>query len=465
MKFLAIILLSLSISSVACAQSDFADEVSMSALTQTALPNGTLLVRDGNVPPEYKQLFKQFVAGNPQASQGKMELLVLNGGGHSRKSDAAKLRAQFENNLKNAGWIYEIHGEENGITFFTAIKKSPARKNIFGYWTPVDNSLMLAMTEVFYGKAGAPIDDNPAVSDKTEKQNFSKSAQIFNLSATEQNVNVMGDQMPPMPSFPALAKKKGKIRGYVKDLSGNFLKGAAIALGSTRIGYSRVVTETVTDAKGYYELDLPLNSGTFYYAAYALDYDSGRAAMTLHPADGDINDNPPIEGGVENFVLLPYGIANKASLAENSNYSSSFYGGAIALYIDMALPGADISFNRGRFNPGSKIEITLTPLGNLIDGSAPKTFVINKNLDENTRNEFFINNIPVGKYRLTVKSGGKAVGMRQRLPENSVYGIHPIEAKSEATLLFYPKSGNPREIGAGSGGWNQVEIYLETQDK
>ena len=447
-KFLAIILLSLTLSSIAEAQDDYADAVSVSGLTQVNLPRGTLLVRDENVPSEYKQLFRQFVESSPPSSHGKVELFVINAGG-SGKSDAAKLRAQFENNLRNAGWNYEIHGEENGITMFTAIKKTPARKNILGYWVPVENRLMLAMTEVFYGKTGAAVGDNSSIS--KQSQTSSNGSQTFNLSASDENINVMGEQMPRMPSFPPLSKKPGKIKGYVKDTNGNFLRGAAIGLGSIRIGYSRMITQTVTDTKGYYELDLPLNSTNFHFAAYAVDYGAGKAAMALHPADG-----------VENFVLLPYGIANRSMLAENSNYGASFYGGSISLFINVGYVGADDSINKGSFYPGSQIEITLTPEGNLIDGSPSKTFMIRKKIDENTRNTLFINNIPVGKYKLAIKTNGKSVGMKQRLPENSIYGIKPTEAIGEAEILFYPRSGKPTEIGAGSGGWQNVEIYLES---
>lgn len=289
---------------------------------------------------------------------------------------------------------------------------------------------------------------------------FKANAQTFNLSATDENVNVMGDQMPPMPSFPALTKTKGKIKGYVKDTNGKSLSGAAIALGSIRIGYSRAITQTVTDSKGYYELDLPLNSANFHYAAYAVDYGAGKAAMALHPVDGSIEDNAPGEGGIENFALLPYGIADRSMLAENSNYGASFYGGAISLFIDVGYIGANDDINKGRFIPGSTIEITLAPQGNVIDGSSSKTFVIRKKIEENTRNTLFINNVPVAKYKLSITSNGKPVGMKQRLPENSIFGIKPTEARGEADVLFYPSSGKASEIGAGRGGWQNVEIYL-----
>jgi hypothetical protein len=464
---------------VACAQDDFADLVSKSALTQTNLPGNSYLVREENVSAEYRQLMKQYVG---ELRQGKSELLVLTNG-DSKKTDAIKLRKQFETSLQTGGWDFQVHGEEKGVTFFTAIKKSPTRQNIFGYWLMVDDRLLIAMAEVFKndgspvdsgggttshnsGDSANPVSNNDVNQNPTKPSNNSLAGtQTFNLSATDENVNVMGNQMPPIPSFPALTKKPGKIRGYVKDTNGNFLSDAAISLGSIRIGYSRLVTQTVTDSKGYYELDLALNSAKFQYAAYAVDYGESKAAMALHPVDGSLDDNPPGEGGIENFVLLPYGIADRAMMAENSNYGASFYGGSISLFIDVGYVGANDDINKGRFYPGSTVEITLTPLGNMIDESSSKTFVIRKKIEENTRNTLFINNVPVAKYKISVKTNGKSVGMKQRLPENSIFGIKPVQASGEAEILFYPSSGKPSEIGAGTGGWQNVEIYLEAPSR
>jgi hypothetical protein len=461
MKLRIIILLTLSLFSAVFAQDDFADEAEISALTQISLPAGTFNVRDQNIPAEYKQLLKKYVGDDPALRLGRSELLVLTGG-DSPKPDFEKLRSKVEGNFRNSGWNYEVHGQEKNITFFTAIKKSPTRINIFGYWVFEKKGLMLVMTEVIDAQSVPATDNNSPTLNQTPNRSVSGSSQVCNLSSADENVNVMGELMPPLPSFPPLTKNPGKIRGYVKDTSGKALGGAAIALGSIRIGSSRMVTQTVTDSKGYYELDLPLNSNKFQYAAYAVDYGAGKAAMALHPADGSIEDNPPGEGGIENFVLLPYGIADRSTFAKNSNYGASYYGGSIALFINVGYVGANDSLNKGRFYPGSQIEITLAPLGALIDGSASKTFIIRKKIGEDTRNELFINNVPVGKYKLSVKSNGKPVGMKQRLPENSIFGIKPTETNNgEADILFYPGSGKPTEIGAGSGGWQNVEIYLE----
>lgn len=443
------------------AQADFADPVSQSALTGIGLPNGALLIREQNVPAQYRQLLTKLIESNSSFRQGRSEFIALSNGG-SKNPDFTKIRARIENDLRAAGWDYTVTPPENDLTLFTATIKQPVKKGIFGYWIPVDNILILAMTEVFAGPDNQAVKKERNVPNPSENQVSTSDVQVFDLSATDENINVMGDQMPKMPSFPALAKTRGKLKGYVKDLNGKPLRGAAIGLGSIRVGYSRVVSQTLTDARGYYELDLPLNSPKFHFAAYALDYGEGRAAMALHPADGNLDDNPPIEGGVENFVLLPYGIADRALMAENSNYGRSFYGGSIELLIGTADPAAHVSFNVGKFMPGSVIEIKLAPLGPLIDGSAAKAFIIRKRMDENTRNQLFINNIPVGKYSISIRSGGRPVGMKQRLPENSAYGIKPAVNNGEATILFYPGSGDPTEIGAGSGGWNRVEIYLDS---
>jgi hypothetical protein len=440
------------------AQDEIGDPVSQSELAQISLPDSALRLREQKLPAEYQKLFARYFSADPSFRQGKSEFLAFGGG----KTATPKLRNQIENSLRAGGWDYKVNPPENGVAFFVAVKKLPIGKGIFGYWVTTDTGLILAMTELLNGRSAAANQTETTGDSTISNQTESGNSQTFNLSASDENVNVMGERMPPLPSFPPLTKKPGKIRGYVKDTKGNLLRGAAIGLGSIRIGSSRVVTQTVTDTNGYYELDLALNSNKFHFAAYAVDYGGGKAAMALHPADGSIEDNPPGEGGVENFVLLPYGIADRAMLAENSNYGASFYGGSIALFINVGYIGGNDSINQGRFYPGSQIEITLTPLGALIDGSVSKTFVIRKKIGEDTRNELFINNVPVGKYKISIRSNGKPVGMKQRLPENSIFGIKPTQTNGgEADLLFYPSSGKPTEIGAGSGGWQRVEIYLE----
>ena len=63
----------------------------------------------------------------------------------------------------------------------------------------------------------------------------------------------MGNQMPPLPSFPAVSVKRGAARGYVRDFNGKALEGAVIAVRSTSYGGAYTTATGETDAKGFYE--------------------------------------------------------------------------------------------------------------------------------------------------------------------------------------------------------------------
>src|SRR6185312_4439410 len=97
------------------------------------------------------------------------------------------------------------------------------------------------------------------------------------------------------------------------------------------------------------------------------------AAMSLHPADGRTDGFASATGDVENFVLLYYGIADRDKYSENPNGSNNYYGGTVRINYNLAendyAPDNYIKEN-------SEIEVTLTPEGNLLDGSSGGTFVI-----------------------------------------------------------------------------------------
>lgn len=278
------------------------------------------------------------------------------------------------------------------------------------------------------------------------------------VGRTPNYVNVMGKEMPPIPEFPALEKKPGVLRGHVKDSSGRPLQGAVIGVRSTAIGgvYSGASGES--DEKGYYEVKVPQGAAHFYAAGYTVDYADGRAALSLHPADGKLDSFASANGSVENFVLLTYGIADRDRLSENPGLRSNFYGGSINVGHFTSEP-EDAKFFPTNLPTGTEVEITLTPEGRLLDGSVGKTFVVRKAVFGSS---FNINNIPVGQYRITAKrANGQPLFLKLNRPKDLPFGITPAETTEGALLTLYPAGAKAGQTLPKYGSWNAVELYVE----
>jgi hypothetical protein len=273
--------------------------------------------------------------------------------------------------------------------------------------------------------------------------------------------NVMGNEMPAMPKFPALAPKPGRVRGYVKDASGKPLSGAAIGVRSTLIGGAYSGAQGKTDANGYYEFAIPRGVAHYYNAGYAIDYGDGLAAIGLHPADGQIDSFASPDGAVENFVLLSYGVTSRASLSENPRLPSTYYGGA--LFIGAYVVSADdASTYPTSIVENTVVEITLTPDGPLADGSTGKTIIVRKTIG--FEGSYWINNIPVGRYKISAKlAGGKSLKMTHNGPNGSVFGMSPAESTSSATVLFKPSSAQASMVSPQFGSWDAVSISVSKQ--
>lgn len=289
------------------------------------------------------------------------------------------------------------------------------------------------------------------------------SAETINVDAATNYVNVMGNQMPSIPSYPAIPKKAGYVRGYVKDSSGQPLEGAAIGLKTATIGVTYFTAAAKTDASGYYEIKIPLGGAKFHYAGYTIDYGNGRAALSLHPADGKLSESiAAAVGAVENFVLLSYGITDRNLLNSGPSYRDAYYGGSFKLIYYIAPPGQDASDFPDMVASGSTIEITLTAEGGSVDGGEGKSFVIRKTVEDSSLGEFYINNLPIGRYRIGVKtSNGKPLRLRQKSPTDSLFGLQPKEATGSALLTFAPLSAKPETAMAARSNWSDLEIVLQ----
>jgi hypothetical protein len=286
----------------------------------------------------------------------------------------------------------------------------------------------------------------------------------YRIDQNTDYVNVMEDTTPVMPQFPNVTKKAGYVRGYVRNTLGEPLAGAKLGLKSARMYDSYLAASAETDAGGYYEIKIPTGGARFDYAGFTLQYSRGPAAVGLHPADGDLNESYPASaGGVENFVMLPYGIADAGGVSQNAKYRGNYYGGTMLLRYFIAPPGQDPNDFGGMLAAGSEIVITLKPVSILSDGSTSATaFEIRKKVEDSSLGEFFICNVPVGRYEITVKqANGQPLRLKQKNPTNSVFGIQPMETTEPAQLIFNPLSADPKTATASRGNWTDLEIVVE----
>ena len=283
---------------------------------------------------------------------------------------------------------------------------------------------------------------------------------MHDLDAQTRTLNVMGRARPKAPSFPKLAPKAGFVRGFVKDAKGKPLSNAKIGVRSTAVGGAYSGAQGKTDAKGYYEIAVPFGAAHFYNAGYSVDYGEGRVALGLHPADGELDGFASNVGHVENFVLLGHGIADPDDVQDNPQYSGNYYGGAVSF--SWSVEDERPIFANGRDLPAnSQIEITLTPQGALLDGSAGKSIVIRKRVGT-FFGQLYVTNIPSGTYRLGARlSGAGPLKLKETGPYSSnPFGLSPKEATGTTTFQMRPGTAKADMVVGGKGGWDSVSVTL-----
>jgi hypothetical protein len=288
--------------------------------------------------------------------------------------------------------------------------------------------------------------------------------QNFRIAAATDYVNVMDDAMPSMPQFSGPAKKPGFVRGYVKDVLGQPVAGAKLGLKSARIYDAYLAASAETNAEGFYEIKIPTGGARFDYAGFTFQYGRGPAAVGLHPADGNLSESyAAATGGVENFVMLPYGVADAEGVGKNPKYRGNYYGGTLMLRYFIAPPGQNPDDFGKMLAPGAEIVVFLNPVSTLSDGNrAAYGFEIRKKIEESSLGEFFICNVPVGRYEMTVvEPNGKPLRLKQKNPTDSVFGIQPQETTGTAQLLFNPLSADAKTAAAAHGNWTDLEIIVE----
>lgn len=429
--------------------------VNNSGLVNAKLPANASRLTEGNVPAEITDaLSKLIAAGGDRIRQGETEVLAWTT--NYKKANASNIIRQLTANLQSAGWNYEVGGENQGVTVFSVTSDAPKKRLMIGFYTYSDEALVWAWTEML------AINQTISKTDSTNNlslQNNNSSAKVVTVDKDAQSVNVMGNEMPPMPQFPTLQPKTGKVRGYVKNWSGKPLAGAEIGIRSSYFAGSYSGGQGKTDVNGYYEIAPPKGMAHFYNAGYQIEWGDGVAAVSLHPADGKLDSFVTTDGAVENFVMLPYGITSRENLQQSSHLPSTFYGGAIFLNWYSA-EANDNNAPPFAVREGSQLEITLTPEGKMLDGSAGQTIIIRKTL--NISGAFRIHNIPLGRYRITIKANGKPLKIKDNKTANQIFGMTPVETVGTGSILFIPDQAKASMIGPQNGAWKWISLGIST---
>jgi hypothetical protein len=263
------------------------------------------------------------------------------------------------------------------------------------------------------------------------------------LLVTDPHDTMKGQPNPPVPSFPAMSPKPGRVRGMVKDGSGRPLAGAKVLAEMSAAGGFRTGASGKTDANGVYDFVVPSGAGRVVMVGYKVSYNGSTYGLPLHPVDGECDDFSSARGHVEHFVLRSYGVADPDQAQKTPKYGGYYYGGWLNVYwlVD-------------HIPQGGIMEITLTPKGPLIDGSKGRVIVYRIRNDRHG-GDLDLVNIPIGRYELTARllEDGEAIPVQISLRKGAAsYG-------DSLTIDFEPKSADA--VFAKTGGIERFDVMFK----
>lgn len=174
--------------------------------------------------------------------------------------------------------------------------------------------------------------------------------------------------------------EKGVVKGRVVDRQGKAVVNAEIIANST--DYYNKTTTAYTDASGNYQLKLPTGIAEGSYrvsGTLTMKYHNKNYKMALYEEDTRVFS--AYDGAIRNFQFR---LTGKRTVDDDA--SSSPLGGRIEVHhqVDNVL--------------GDNLEITLDPVGPLVDGSTGKKLVLPM-----PNNGYVLNDIPVGQYKITAR--------------------------------------------------------------
>ncbi len=161
------------------------------------------------------------------------------------------------------------------------------------------------------------------------------------------------------------------VTGRVTDAQGKPLANVQVFADNTL--YYNTNAIGITDENGFYSIDVSEPMGTWHMSAqHTLEYQGESYTFSLHP-DND-TPFPGADGAIRNFE---WRLSGKTP-------QGFYYGAVMWVYADYS----DFSLLM------ENVEITLTPDGPLVDGSAGETIVHQGD---------YLEDIPVGRYTVTAR--------------------------------------------------------------
>lgn len=194
----------------------------------------------------------------------------------------------------------------------------------------------------------------------------------------------------PAPSLP----QKGYASGKATDTGGKPLANADIVVNNSQFYNSNILGRT--DANGQYKLEL--TQGSWYVrGTVTVSYDNKKYVLDLHPDR---------EGGFAGTEGAVCNLQWKLTGAKPTEFGGNgYYGGLVEVY------------GEGNFVDTQQLELTLDPVGPLIDGSAGEKIV--RQLQGQSIGQ--TKDIPIGRYRITARylPTGQILNLRLRNQDQS----------------------------------------------
>lgn len=165
------------------------------------------------------------------------------------------------------------------------------------------------------------------------------------------------------------------VKGQVTDTQGRPLAGVEVFADNT--AYYDMNVFGVTDAGGFYRIELgDVTPSSWHVGAYLeRDYNGYTYSFSLHP------DAAAVFAGVDGAIR------NLEWRLSGETPEGGYYGGLVYFYGDYANGDLDTQY----------AELTFTPNGPLVDGSAGQTFTVTS--PSGTE----ITDVPIGRYTVTAR--------------------------------------------------------------